>query len=49
MQESALFATRPVAEARISIKALALRAVANDESDAEAHACLSWALNFDGD
>jgi adenylate cyclase len=49
MQESALFATRPVAQARISIKALALRAVANDESDAEAHACLSWALNFDGD
>jgi adenylate cyclase len=49
MQESGLFATRPVAEARISIKALALRAVANDESDAEAHACLSWALNFDGD
>lgn len=49
MQESGLFATRPVAEARISIKVLALRAVANDESDAEAHACLSWALNFDGD
>ena len=49
MQESGLFATRSVAEARISIKALALRAVANDESDAEAHACLSWALNFDGD
>jgi adenylate cyclase len=49
MQESGLFATRPVAEARISIKALALRAVANDESDAEAHACLSWALNFDAD
>jgi adenylate cyclase len=49
MQESGLFATRPVAEARISIKALALRAVASDESDAEAHACLSWALNFDGD
>ena len=49
MQESGLFATRAVAEARISIKALALRAVANDESDAEAHACLSWALNFDGD
>jgi len=49
MQESGLFATRPVAEARISIKALALRAVTNDESDAEAHACLSWALNFDGD
>jgi adenylate cyclase len=49
MQESGLFATRPVAEARISIKALALRAVANDESDAEAHACLSWAFNFDGD
>ena len=49
MQESGLFATRPVTEARISIKALALRAVANDERDAEAHACLSWALNFDGD
>ena len=49
MQESGLFATRPVAEARISIKALALQAVASDESDAEAHACLSWALNFDGD
>jgi adenylate cyclase len=49
MQESGLFATRPVAEARISIKALALRAVANEERDAEAHACLSWALNFDGD
>jgi adenylate cyclase len=49
MQESGLFATRPVAEARISIKTLALRAVAIDESDAEAHACLSWALNFDGD
>jgi adenylate cyclase len=49
MQESGLFGTRPVAEARISIKALALRAVANDEGDAEAHACLSWALNFDGD
>jgi adenylate cyclase len=49
MQESGLFATRPVAEARISIKALALRAVSNDENDAEAHACLSWALNFDGD
>jgi adenylate cyclase len=49
MQESGLFATLPVAEARISIKALALRAVANDDSDAEAHACLSWALNFDGD
>lgn len=49
MQESGLFATRPVADARISIKALALRAVANDDSDAEAHACLSWALNFDGD
>jgi len=49
MQESGLFATRPVAEARISIKALALRAVASDEGDAEAHACLSWAFNFDGD
>jgi adenylate cyclase len=49
MQEAGLFATRAVAEARISIKALALRAVACDESDAEAHACLSWALNFDGD
>jgi adenylate cyclase len=49
MQESGLFATRPVAEARISIKALALRAVTSDEGDAEAHACLSWALNFDGD
>jgi adenylate cyclase len=49
MQESGLFATRPVAEARISIKTLALRAVTNDESDAEAHSCLSWALNFDGD
>jgi adenylate cyclase len=49
LQESGLFAIRTVAEARISIKALALRAVANDESDAEAHACLSWALNFDGD
>jgi len=49
MQESGLFATRTIADARISIKALALRAVANDESDAEAHACLSWALNFDGD
>ena len=49
MQESGLFATRPVAEARISIKTLALRAVASDEGDAEAHACLSWALNFDGD
>jgi adenylate cyclase len=49
MQESGLFATRPVAEARISIKALALRAVACDEGDAEAHACLSWAFNFDGD
>jgi adenylate cyclase len=49
MQESGLFATRPVAEARISIKTLALRAVASNEGDAEAHACLSWALNFDGD
>lgn len=49
MQESGLFATRPVAEARVSIKALALQAVSSDESDAEAHACLSWALNFDGD
>jgi adenylate cyclase len=49
MQESGLFATRPVAEARISIKQAALRAVTNDESDADAHACLSWALNFDGD
>jgi adenylate cyclase len=49
MQESGLFGIRPVAEARISIKALALRAVATDESDAEAHSCLSWALNFDGD
>jgi adenylate cyclase len=49
MQESGLFATLSVAEARVSIKALALRAVANDDSDAEAHACLSWALNFDGD
>jgi len=49
MQESGLFATRPVAEARISIKVAALRAVTNDESDADAHACLSWALNFDGD
>jgi adenylate cyclase len=49
MQESGLFATRPVAEARTSIKALALRAVAGDDGDAEAHACLSWALNFDGD
>jgi adenylate cyclase len=49
MQESGLFATLPVAEARISIKALALRAVASDDGDAEAHACLSWALNFDGD
>ncbi len=49
MQESGLFATRPVAEARISIKVLALRAVASDEGDAEAHACLSWAFNFDGD
>jgi adenylate cyclase len=49
MQESGLFAARPVAEARISIKALALRAVACDEGDAEAHACLSWAFNFDGD
>jgi adenylate cyclase len=49
MQESGLFATLSVAEARISIKALALRAVANDDRDAEAHACLSWALNFDGD
>lgn len=49
MQESGLFATRPVADARISIKALAQRAVTSDEGDAEAHACLSWALNFDGD
>jgi tetratricopeptide (TPR) repeat protein len=49
MQESGLFATRSVAEARISIKALALRAVASDEGDAEAHACLSWAFNFEGD
>ncbi len=49
MQESGLFAKVPVAEARVSIKALALRAVANDDGDAEAHACLSWALNFDGD
>jgi adenylate cyclase len=49
MQESGLFATRGVAEARISIKDLALRAVAMDEGDAEAHACLSWAFNFNGD
>jgi adenylate cyclase len=49
MQESGLFATLSVAQARVSIKALALRAVANDQSDADAHACLSWALNFDGD
>jgi len=49
MQESGLFATLSVEEARLSIKALAQRAVAGDESDAEAHACLSWALNFDGD
>jgi adenylate cyclase len=49
MQESGLFATRPVGEARVSIKALAQRAVTSDENDAEAHACLSWALNFDGD
>src|SRR5262249_23342331 len=49
LQESGLFAARPVAQARASIKALALRAVANDDSDAEAHACMSWALNFDGD
>jgi adenylate cyclase len=49
MQESGLFATRTVAEARISIKEAARRAVTNDESDADAHACLSWALNFDGD
>ena len=49
MQESGLFASRSIAEARISIKALAQRAVASDEGDAEAHACLSWALNFDGD
>jgi hypothetical protein len=34
MQESGLFATGPVAEARISIKALALRAVTSDEGDA---------------
>jgi adenylate cyclase len=49
MQESGLFATLGVAEARVSIKELALRAVAIDEGDAEAHACLSWALNFNGD
>jgi adenylate cyclase len=28
---------------------LARRAVAIDDGDAEAHACLSWALNFNGD
>jgi adenylate cyclase len=49
MQESGLFATLKVAQARVSIKDLALRAVAIDEGDAEAHACLSWALNFNGD
>jgi adenylate cyclase len=49
MQESGLFATRGVAEARLSIADLARRAVAIDEGDAEAHACLSWALNFNGD
>ena len=49
MQDSGLFAAHPVAEARVSIKEAALRAVTNDESDADAHACLSWALNFDGD
>ncbi|HUC66719.1 MAG TPA: winged helix-turn-helix domain-containing tetratricopeptide repeat protein [Stellaceae bacterium] len=49
MQESGLFATLGVAEARVSITDLARRAVAIDEGDAEAHACLSWALNFNGD
>jgi adenylate cyclase len=49
MQESGLFATLGVAEARVSITELALRAVMIDEGDAEAHACLSWALNFNGD
>lgn len=49
MQESGLFATLDVAKARVSIRQLALRAVALDEADAEAHACLSWALNFNGD
>ena len=32
----------------IAITHLARRAVAIDEGDAEAHACLSWALNFNG-
>jgi adenylate cyclase len=49
MQESGLFATLGVAEARVSIADLARRAVAIDEGDAEAHARLSWALNFNGD
>jgi adenylate cyclase len=49
MQESGLFATLGVAEARVSITDLARRAVTIDEGDAEAHACLSWALNFNGD
>ena len=49
MQESGLFATLAVAEARASITKLARQAVAIDEGDAEAHACLSWALNFEGD
>jgi adenylate cyclase len=49
MQESGLFATLAVAQARVSIADLARRAVAIDEADAEAHACLSWALNFNGD
>jgi TolB-like protein len=49
MQESGLFATLGVAQARVSIMDLARRAVAIDDGDAEAHACLSWALNFNGD
>lgn len=49
LQESGLFGTRSVAEARGPIMDLALRAVALDDRDAEAHACLSWAMNFSGD
>lgn len=49
LQESGLFGTRSVADAKGPIIDLALRAVALDDRDAEAHACLSWAMNFTGD
>jgi adenylate cyclase len=49
IQAAAVFQTRSVKEAQSSAEALAHRAVALDDADPEAHACLSRALQMRGD